>query len=105
LKRRPYEVEIAPEAEQHFGAFEAGERAALLEAIERQLRYQPTFETRNRKRMDPDKRMYIAPWELRVGDLRVYYAVREKPGPTVVIVAFGAKERERVKISGRYIEP
>lgn len=56
MKRRPYQFEFTPEAERHFAAFEAGERATLLNAIERQLRYQPMVETRNRKRMDPDKR-------------------------------------------------
>lgn len=105
MKRRPYQFEFAPEADQHFGAFEAGARATLLEAIERELKYQPTVETRNRKRMDPDKRMYIAPWELRVGDLRVYYAVREEPEPRVVIAAIGVKVRDRIKIGREYIEP
>lgn len=77
----------------------------LLEAIERQLKYQPTVETRNRKRMDPDKGLYVAPWELRVGDLREYYAVREGPEPKVVIAAIGLKERNRIKIGRVYIKP
>jgi hypothetical protein len=55
--------------------------------------------------MDPDKRAYVAPWELRVGELRVYYAVEEDPMPTVVIVAVGLKVRERVRIAGRDVEP
>ena len=55
--------------------------------------------------MDPDKRMLIAPWELRVGHLRVYYAVEEKPEPVVVIVAVGIKVRERVRIAGKDLKP
>lgn len=40
-----------------------------------------------------------------VGDLRVYYAVEEKPEPVVVIVAVGIKVRERITIGGKDIKP
>ena len=53
--------------------------------------------------MDPDKKGFIAPWELRVSDLRVYYA--DKPEATVVIVAVGIKVREQVRIGGKDFEP
>jgi mRNA-degrading endonuclease RelE of RelBE toxin-antitoxin system len=55
--------------------------------------------------MDPDRRTFIAPWELRVGELRVYYAVEEDPKPTVVIVAVGIKIRERLRIAGKDVVP
>jgi len=41
----------------------------------------------------------------RVGDLRVYYAVKEKPEPVVVIVAVGIKVRERITIGGKDLKP
>ena len=40
----------------------------------------------------------IAPWELRIGNLRVYYDVEEEPGRKVVILAVGVKQRNRVRI-------
>jgi len=46
----------------------------------------------------------VAPWELRVGDYRVFYDVEpgaeeaEKPG--VVVLAIGLKTRNRVWIGG-----
>jgi hypothetical protein len=55
--------------------------------------------------MDPDRRMLIAAWELRVGDLRVYYAVEEKPELVVVVVAVGIKVQERIGIGGKDIKP
>jgi hypothetical protein len=55
--------------------------------------------------MDPDKRAFIAPWELRAGNLRVYYAVEDVSSPTVVIVAVGVKVRERLLIGGKDVEP
>jgi len=55
--------------------------------------------------LDPDKRAFIAPWQLRVGNLRVYYAVEDVPSPRVVIVAVGIKVRERLRIGGKDVEP
>jgi hypothetical protein len=60
-----------------------------------------TVETRNRKPMRPNP---LAPWELRVGDLRVYYDVAETPEPKVLIRAVGIKERNRVRIGRKELE-
>jgi len=66
----------------------------LLDQIEVQLTYQPEEETRNRKRLRPNA---LAPWELRVGDLRVFYDIDEGAS-CVRIVAVGRKERNRLII-------
>lgn len=67
----------------------------IFDAVEEQLSYQPAVETRNRKPMRPNP---LAPWELRIGELRVYYDVEETPKPLVLIRAIGVKERNRVLI-------
>jgi mRNA-degrading endonuclease RelE of RelBE toxin-antitoxin system len=74
------------------------ERSAALDAIERQLLYEPLVETRNRKPLRPNP---IAPWELRVGKLRVFYEV--VPGETslVRILAVGKKERDILLVAGQ----
>jgi hypothetical protein len=46
-----------------------------------------------------------APWELRIGHLRVYYEVREEPVPLVTVRAIGVKVRNRVRIGGEWWEP
>ena len=46
----------------------------------------------------------VAPWQLRVGTLRVYYDVEEKPETVVYIRAVGIKARGRVSIGGEEIE-
>jgi hypothetical protein len=46
----------------------------------------------------------VAPWELRIGNLRVYYDVVEVPGSIVYIRAVGIKYRDRVMIGGEEIE-
>jgi hypothetical protein len=44
----------------------------------------------------------LAPWELRVGQLHVYYEVSDDPAS---IVAFGIKVRNRVRIGEEWWEP
>jgi hypothetical protein len=99
-----YEILFADETGEHLAALTAGQKATVFEAIARQLPREPTRTTRNRKPMDPDKRDFIAPWELRVGSLRVYSAVENVLSPRVVIVAVGIKGRERLRIGGKDVD-
>ena len=46
----------------------------------------------------------LAPWELRVGELRVYYDVQETPIQKVMVLAVGIKRRNRVVIGGEEVE-
>ena len=46
----------------------------------------------------------IAPWELRVGELRVYYEVSEGPPALVTVRAIGLKVRNRVRIGNQWWE-
>ncbi len=46
----------------------------------------------------------LAPWELRIGNLRVYYDVEEEPEPMVAIRAVGVKVRNRIRIGQEVIE-
>jgi len=40
----------------------------------------------------------LAPWELRLGNLRVYFDVVIDPEPVVVVLAVGVKERNAVRV-------
>jgi len=46
----------------------------------------------------------LAPWELRIGSLRVYYDIQEEPDRVVYIRAIGIKKRNRVLIGKEVIE-
>ncbi len=96
-----YYIEYSPAAEEHLRALTAREQATVLDTVDRQLVHEPTVETRNRKPMRPNP---VAPWELRIGDLRVYYEAAEEPEPVVVVLAVGRKERNEVRIGGEVIE-
>jgi len=45
----------------------------------------------------------LAPWELRIGNLRVYYEVEQEPETRVITLAIGVKERNRVRIGQEII--
>jgi mRNA-degrading endonuclease RelE of RelBE toxin-antitoxin system len=96
-----YLIQYSPEAEEHLRALTARQQRIVLDTVDRQLLNQPTVETRNRKPMRPNP---IAPWELRIGDLRVYYEVSDEYAATVTVLAIGIKERSRVKIGGEVIK-
>ena len=100
-----YRIRFSDEAVEHLGVLTARQRATVLDVVERQLVHQPMVETRHRKRMEPGKPGFIAPWELRVGDLRVYYDVEESPEPLVVVSAVGVKIRNRMRIGATEYEP
>jgi len=87
--------------EDHLRALTPRQRAIVLDAVEERLGYEPAVETRNRKPMRPNP---LAPWELRIDNLRVYYDVQEQPEPEVYVRAVGVKERNRVWIGREVIE-
>jgi ATP-dependent DNA helicase RecQ len=97
----PYRIEYSPEAEGHLRALTARQRSIVLYAVEEQLGHERKVETRNRKPMRPNP---IAPWELRIDPLRVYYDVQEEPEQVVKVRAVGIKDRNQVRIGGEVIE-
>jgi len=84
----PYAVEFARSVENHFRALTARDRTTVIAAINRQLRDEPLKEARHRKPLRPNP---IAPWELRVGQLRVFYEVVGAGSGMVRILAVGRK--------------
>lgn len=97
----PYTVEFAESVEDHFRALTARDRATVLAAIDRQLLYEPLRETRNRKPLRPNP---VAPWELRVGALRVFYEVVGAESGVVRILAVGRKRRNVLTIGDEEIQ-
>jgi mRNA-degrading endonuclease RelE of RelBE toxin-antitoxin system len=101
LKKPRYRIDYTPEAVEHFAALTARQGATVLDVVVRQLSHEPTTATRNRKVLRAN---LVAPWELRIGLLRVYYDVVEDPERVVVVKAVGVKDRDRVRIGGEEVE-
>jgi mRNA-degrading endonuclease RelE of RelBE toxin-antitoxin system len=78
-----YRIAFAESVQAHFRILTARERATILDSIDHQLLHEPLKETRHRKPLRPNP---IAPWELRIGQLRVFLRGRRRgrrrcPGP------------------------
>lgn len=96
-----YKTDFAESVKVHLEILTARQRSTVFEAIERQLSTEPAKETRNRKPLRPNP---VAPWELRVGALRVFYEVSDGPPAVVRILAVGVKERTTLRIGGKEIQ-
>jgi len=94
----PYTVEFAESVEGHFRTLTVRQRVTILDAIDRQLLHEPLKETRHRKPLRPNP---IAPWELRVGQLRVFYEVAGAESGLGRILAVGRKRRNALIIGGK----
>lgn len=95
-----YRVELAESVKEQIKALPAYQRSLILESIEKQLIHDPLNETRNRKPLRPNP---IAPWELRVGDLRVFYDVTADEPSVVRVLAVGQKRGNVLLIAGKEV--
>ena len=90
-----YQIVYSAEVESHLRVLTRTQQSTVIDSVDKHLADQPAAETRNRKPMRPNP---IAPWELRIGNLRVYYEIREVPEKIVYILAVGIKKRNEVRI-------
>ena len=97
MKKAPYRIDYSPDAEDHLASFTARQAATVLDTVVRQLTYEPTVSTRKRKLLRANE---VAPWEPRIGHLRVYHEVMDHPERVVVVKAVGIKDRDRVWMGG-----
>ncbi len=95
-----YSVRFAESGEEHFAQLTARQQAIVLDAVKVQLSYAPLRETRNRKPLRPNP---LAPWELRVGSLRVFYEVDALEPDLVNVLAIGVKKGNRLIVAGKEI--
>lgn len=100
MNDKPYSIEYSPQAVEHLAQLGARQRSLVLARVDVQLIHQPTVVTRNRKPLQSNA---LARFELRIGELRVYYEVDEDRR-AVEIRAIGIKDRSRVFIGGEEIE-
>ena len=95
-----YRIQFTESAEEQLAQLTARQQATALDAVRVQLRYEPVRETRNRKQLRPNP---FAPWELRVGFLRVFYEVDALESDLVNVLAIGIKRGNRLIVSGKEI--
>jgi mRNA-degrading endonuclease RelE of RelBE toxin-antitoxin system len=95
-----YTIEFAESVKAQLRELIARQRSTILDSVERPLVHEPFVETRNRKQLRPNP---VAPWELRIGDLRVFYEVASDEPDTVRILAVGRKRGDKLYIAGKEV--
>jgi mRNA-degrading endonuclease RelE of RelBE toxin-antitoxin system len=95
-----FAIEFSPDARDHLRSLRKRDQQIIVDAIADQLTHQPDQPTAHRKPLEDNP---IAPWELRVGDFRVFYDVN-RDGQVVAVVAVGQKAHNRLRIGGEEIE-
>ena len=95
----PYEIQFVDSARRQLDALTVPERTRIVAAIEGQLTHEPLVKTRNRKQLRPNA---VAPWELRIGKMRVFYDVEQSA--KVTILAIGEKKGNKLYIEGKEIQ-
>ena len=73
-----FEIRYAEDSEAELKGLRKFDRQTVIERIEEQLPHEPDKETRNRKRLVGLKMPWSfigETWELRIGDLRVFYDI------------------------------
>ena len=78
--------------------FRIYEQRIIIEGIKRYLREDADIESKRRKQLNPNE---LAPWELKIGNYRVFY---DFEGDSVVkIIAIGFKYHKELYIRGRRV--
>jgi mRNA-degrading endonuclease RelE of RelBE toxin-antitoxin system len=95
-----FEIRFTESAFEDLHALRKYDQVMILDQVERQLIYEPKTETRNRKRLRPNR---VAEWELRIAHFRVFYDVEEGEH-LVKIAAVGYKKGSQLFISGEEFE-
>ena len=96
-----FEIVYSPEAVDHLETLPKTSQVLVVDQVDEQLEHQPTLPNRKRKLLRPNP---IAPWELRLGDVRVFYDVQEEPEPLVKIAAVGIKQHNALWIGKERID-
>ncbi|MBI4481134.1 MAG: type II toxin-antitoxin system RelE/ParE family toxin [Acidobacteria bacterium] len=94
-----YRVSLTESAKGDIEYFEVHEQRIIVAGIIAHLKADAEVRTRKKKPLRPNP---LAPWELRIGGYRVFYAVEAES--TVKIVAVGHKEHNELLIRGRKVQ-
>lgn len=95
-----FDIRFSEDALLDLDALKKSQRVAAVKAAESQLQQDPLTASRHRKQLRENP---ISSWEMRVGDLRVFYDV-DVPNKVVLVKAVGVKEHNRLFIRGKEFE-
>jgi len=94
-----FEVKFVPSADRDLGFYTVREQRIILDAIAELLETDANVESKRRKHMRPNP---LAPWELRIGDFRVFYEISAEG--FVRVLAIGHKVHNELFVQGKKVE-
>ena len=94
-----FEVKLVPSADEDLGFYGTRDQRVILDAIEDFLEVDADLEGKRRRPLRPNP---LAPWELRVGDYRVFYEITVER--LVRVLAVGHKVHNELFIRGQRVE-
>jgi mRNA-degrading endonuclease RelE of RelBE toxin-antitoxin system len=92
-----YSIDFTPDATLDLGAIPKRDEVIVRDSVLRYLKDEPTAPSHKRKELAPNP--LGARWELRLGELRVYYDV-DGAAQRVRVLRVGRKFRESIVIRG-----
>ncbi len=93
-----FDVELGPSADGDLNWYESYQQRIILDSLASFLETDADIETRHRKRLRDNP---LAPWELRIGNFRVFYEIA---GPEWVrVLAIGHKVHSQLFIRGERV--
>ena len=95
-----FDIEFSDRARENLKEFRKRDQQILVDAIAAKLTDEPDKPTRQRKKLQDNE---LAPWELRVGDFRVFYDINSDQ-EIVVVLAIGKKTHNILRIGGEEID-
>jgi mRNA interferase RelE/StbE len=94
-----FEVKLVPSADEDLNFYGTRDQRVILDAVEEFLELDADVESKRRQPLRPN---LLAPWELRVGDYRVFYEITAER--LVRVLAVGHKVHNELFIRGRKVE-
>ena len=94
-----YNIKFGRSANDDSNYYDTFDQRIIVKAILKYLQVDANIETRKRKRLRPNP---IGPWELRIGNYRIFYEVTESQ--IVKVLAVGHKEHNELFIRGKKVE-
>ena len=93
-----FEVKFVPSADQDLDSYTVREQRIILSGVAEFLEVDANGESKRRKQMRPNP---LGPWELKIGDYRVFYEIRES---SVRVLAISHKVHNELFIRGQKVE-
>ena len=94
-----FSIRFTPGANEDLLFYPVTQQRIIVDSIKRHLMHEANVETRRRKKLTDHP---LAPWELRIGDFRVFYEIDKET--IIKVTAIGHKLHNDLIVRGKKVE-